>query len=140
MFQLQSKRVSDLEALVAALNKSQAVIEFDLNGIILTANENFLATVGYALSEIQGKHHSMFVDASFRDSPEYAAFWYELRKGEFQAARYKRFGKGGQEIWIEASYNPILGRSGEPYKVVKFATDITSQMNEYADLKGQVEA
>jgi methyl-accepting chemotaxis protein len=130
----------DAEAILAALYRSQAVIEFALDGTILTANENFLNAVGYFLSEIQGKHHSLFVDPTFRDSHEYAEFWKSLRGGQYQAARYRRLGKGGREIWIEASYNPLLGRDGKPFKVVKFATDITKQMQEQADLRGQVDA
>jgi methyl-accepting chemotaxis protein len=135
-----SRSKSDVAARLEALDRSQAVIEFNLNGIILTANRNFLDTVGYTLDEIRGKHHSLFVEPAFRDSAEYTAFWRSLKQGEYQAARYKRFGKGGREIWIEASYNPLLGRDGKPFKIVKFATDITRQMQEQAELNGQVEA
>jgi methyl-accepting chemotaxis protein len=123
-----------------SLGRSLAIIEFKLDGTIITANKNFLSAVGYALSEIEGKHHSMFVEASYRDSAEYAQFWEKLRRGEFQAAEFKRVGKGGTEIWLEASYNPILDRSGRPYKVVKFATDISGKKTEYADLLGKIEA
>ena len=140
MFHFRTKKVSDLEGLIAALHKSQAVIEFTVEGTILTANDNFLSALGYTLAEIQGQHHSMFVEPAFRDGPEYAEFWRKLKAGEYQAARYKRIAKGGREIWIEASYNPIVGSDGRPTKVVKFATDITQQMTEYADLKGQVDA
>ena len=131
---------SDAQAKLDALDKSQAVIEFKLDGTIVTANENFLKTLGYTLGEIQGKHHRMFVDPAYAASAEYRAFWEKLGRGEFQSAQYKRFGKGGKEIWIEASYNPIFGRDGKPAKVVKFATDVTAQKQEYADLRGQVEA
>ncbi len=110
-----------------AINKSQAVIEFDLNGTIRTANANFLATLGYSLAEVQGKHHSMFVEPSYGASPEYRKFWDDLNAGIYQAAQYKRFGKGGKAVWIQASYNPIFDLNGKPFKVVKYATDITTQ-------------
>jgi methyl-accepting chemotaxis protein len=113
---------------IAAIRKAQAVIEFTLDGVILDANENFLATLGYRLDEIKGKHHAMFVEPAYRSSPQYAAFWATLKHGEYQAAQYKRFGKDGKEVWIQASYNPIFDPSGRPYKVIKFATDITQQV------------
>jgi methyl-accepting chemotaxis protein len=114
-------------AQAAAIGKSQAVIEFNLDGTIIAANQNFLATLGYALDEIKGKHHSMFVEPGLRDSHDYREFWARLNRGEYQAAQYKRVGKGGKEIWIQASYNPIFDAKGKPYKVIKFATDITAQ-------------
>jgi methyl-accepting chemotaxis protein len=122
---------------VAALNRSQAVIEFDLNGKILNANENFLKTMGYALAEIQGKHHSMFVEVEDRDSPAYRDFWGKLRAGQFQAAEFKRIGKGGRQVWIQASYNPLLDKNGKPYRVVKFATDITDSKIRSMRLDGE---
>ncbi|MFC5084589.1 PAS domain S-box protein [Microvirga arabica] len=137
---LFSQTNADVGARLAALDRSQAIIEFDLEGNILNANRNFLDTVGYTLDEIRGRHHGLFVDSNFRTSAEYAAFWRSRREGEYQAARYRRFGKGGREIWIEASYNPLLGRDGKPFKIVKFATDITRQMQEQAEMRGQVEA
>ena len=140
MFGMGSKAARDREQLFLALDKSQAIIEFSVDGIILRANTNFLKTLGYALSEIFGKHHSMFVEPAARDSREYADFWSKLRAGEFQSAVYKRIGKGGREVWIEASYNPVLGKDGKPTKIVKFATDITQRTRQFADLKGQVEA
>ena len=127
-------------AILAALHRSQAIIEFKPDGTILTANENFLDALGYTLDEIKGKHHSMFVEPGYRDSAEYKEFWEKLRRGEFQAAQYKRLGKGGREVWIEASYNPILDARGRTYKVVKFATDVSAQKTIYADLHGKVEA
>src|SRR5262245_51189343 len=127
-----SKLSSDTSAVLDALNKSQAVIEFNLDGTILTANPNFLGAMGYSLEEIKGRHHSMFVDPVYKDSSEYREFWAKLARGEFQAAQYKRFAKGNREVWIEASYNPIF-KNGKPYKVVKFATDISKKMAEYAD-------
>lgn len=115
----------ELRATVDAINKVQAVIEFELDGTIITANANFLNTLGYRLDEIKGQHHSLFVDPSFRSSSEYKQFWRDLADGKFQAAEYKRIGKGGKEVWIQASYNPIFDADGKPFKVVKFATDIS---------------
>jgi methyl-accepting chemotaxis protein len=125
---------------LAALNKSHAMIEFDLNGTILTANDNFLAALGYTLGEIRGKHHSMFIDPGYATSQEYAGFWPSLASGKHQSAEYKRFGKGGREVWIQASYNPVMGRSGKPVKVVKIATDTTAEKLQSADFAGQVTA
>lgn len=113
-----------------ALQKSQAVIEFSLDGKILNANQNFLRTLGYTLEEIRGQHHSMFVSNDHRQTAEYRAFWEKLGRGEYQADKYLRIGKGGREIWIQASYNPILDGNGKPFKVVKFASDITQIENE----------
>ena len=115
-----------LEATVAAIDRSQAVIEFQLDGTIITANANFLKTLGYTLEEVRGKHHSMFVEPDFARSSEYQTFWRTLNTGEFLAAKCKRIAKGGAEIWIQASYNPIIGADGKPYKVIKFATDVTA--------------
>ncbi len=123
---------------LAALDKSQAIIEFNLDGTVITANANFCGALGYDLAEIKGKHHSMFCEPAYAATAEYREFWAKLNRGEFQAAQYKRIGKGGKEIWIEASYNPLLGRGGKPYKVVKFATDISKQKAEYADLLGKI--
>ncbi|BAL80065.1 methyl-accepting chemotaxis protein [Bradyrhizobium cosmicum] len=130
----------DFGAQVAAANRSQAVIEFAMDGTVLSANENFLHTLGYTLNEIHGKHHSMFVPPVERDTPAYREFWAALNRGEYQAAEYKRIGKGGKEVWIQASYNPIFDEKGRPSKVVKFATDVTEQKLRNADLAGQIEA
>jgi methyl-accepting chemotaxis protein len=130
----------DAAAQLAALHKSQAVIEFDLDGKILTANGNFLGAMGYSLPEVQGQHHRMFVDPAEANSAEYREFWAKLKRGEFQAAEFKRVAKGGREIWIEASYNPIFDRNGTPYKVVKFATDITEKKINAMDSGGKVMA
>lgn len=124
--------LQDLRGKIDAINRSQAVIEFELDGTIVTANDNFLAALGYRLDEIQGRHHSMFVEPAFRESAEYKQFWRDLADGKYQAAEYKRIGKGGKEIWIQASYNPIFDVNGRPFKVVKFATDITESMKERA--------
>ncbi|MDE1146860.1 MAG: PAS domain-containing methyl-accepting chemotaxis protein [Azospirillaceae bacterium] len=129
-----------MKAKLAALDKSQAVIEFALDGTILTANSNFLKTMGYTLAEVQGRPHSMFVEPGYKDSADYRQFWDKLRRGQFQLAQFKRLAKGGREVWIEASYNPIFDGDGKPFKVVKYATDVTAQQLEYADLKGQMAA
>ena len=128
------------EALAAAISKSQAVIEFRMDGTIVTANENFLNAMGYALAEIQGKHHSMFVEADQRDGAGYREFWARLNRGEFQAAEYKRIGKNGKHVWIQASYNPILDKNGKPVKVIKFAADITAQKVRSMEAAGQIAA
>ena len=137
---VRSNKRSEAAAKLDALDKSQAVIEFELDGTVITANQNFLTVLGYTLPEIQGRHHRMFVEPAFAAGAEYAQFWERLRRGEYQAAQFKRIAKGGREVWIEASYNPILDASGRPYKVVKFATDITERKAREADLQGQVEA
>lgn len=111
--------------LIEAINRSQAVIEFNLDGTVITANQNFLKVMGFELSEIQGKHHRNFCEKEYAESDEYRNFWAKLNRGEFDSGEYKRLGKNGKEVWILASYNPILGQDGKPYKVVKFATDIT---------------
>lgn len=125
--------------LVDALNRSQAVIHFTMDGTILDANENFLKVMGYTLGEIKGKHHSMFADPAFAASQEYKDFWHKLNAGEFQSAQYLRLGKGGKEVWIEASYNPIFGPDGKPFKVVKFATDLTPRKEENKRLANDFE-
>ncbi|MDD3019713.1 MAG: PAS domain-containing methyl-accepting chemotaxis protein [Alphaproteobacteria bacterium] len=140
MFFNSSTALSDIAAKYKALEKSQAVIEFEPDGTSITANENFLKAMGYDLSEVQGKHHSIFVEDSFRDSPEYKKFWDDLRAGKFQAAQFKRIGKGGKEVWIEASYNPVFDDKGRVYKVVKFATDVTDRTSEYYEMSGKLAA
>lgn len=123
--EVEAERTAKLDA----VERVQATIEFTVDGVILNANENFLATVGYALSEIQGKHHSMFVDPAEARSEAYAAFWRRLNTGEFVAAEFRRIGKGGKEVWIQASYNPVFDAKGRVVKVVKFATDVTGRVD-----------
>jgi methyl-accepting chemotaxis protein len=125
--------LADLQGQLAAIGKAQAVIEFALDGAIITANDNLLNTLGYRLEEIKGQHHSMFVEPAYRTSDEYRRFWEKLGRGEYDAGQYKRIGKGGKEVWIQASYNPIFNPEGKPYKVVKFATDITGQVSSAAE-------
>ena len=111
-----------------AISRAQAVIEFTLDGKVVAANENFLKAMGYRLEEIQGQHHSLFVEPAYARSPEYQEFWAKLKNGEFVAAEFKRIGKGGREVWIQASYNPIFDLNGKVVKVVKFATDVTDRV------------
>ena len=123
-----------------AVNRVQAIIEFDLLGRIITANDNFLNVMGYALEEVQGQHHRIFCDSAFVHSPEYLAFWERLERGEFNAGEYRRVTKSGKDVWILASYNPIFDAEGKPVKVVKFATDITEQKKLSAESRGKLEA
>ncbi len=141
-FTLRSSKsnLNTLTSKIDAISRSQAVIEFDLNGIIIDANDNFLGAVGYGLNEIKGQHHSMFAEPGYANSEEYKQFWKKLGRGEFEAKEYKRIAKGGKEIWIQASYNPIFDMNGKPFKVVKYATDITKQKLSNADVKGQLDA
>lgn len=125
---------------ISAISKSQAIIEFDLNGNILDANENFLTTLGYTLDEIQGKHHSLFVKAGYAASDEYKAFWQSLKSGQYFSGEFQRVGKGGKDIWIQASYNPIMDLEGKPFKVVKYASDVTAAKYQAADFSGQIDA
>ena len=136
----EKQQSADFQGQIEAISRSQAMIEFNLDGTIITANENFLNTVGYSLSEIKGQHHRMFVAPEDSCGQAYQAFWAKLSRGEYEAGEYKRIGKGGKEIWIQASYNAIMGLDGKPFKVVKYASDITSQTVQAADYKGQIEA
>lgn len=130
----------DLQAINTALNRVQALIEFDLEGIILHANENFLATVGYTLAEVQGRHHAMFCDPEYVKTAEYKDFWARLGRGEYNRGDFKRVGKGGREVWINASYNPIIGADGKAYKIIKFATVITESKLKNAEYESKVAA
>ncbi|NYE60220.1 methyl-accepting chemotaxis protein [Duganella sp. 1224] len=130
----------ELQAIHAALNRVQAVIEFDLEGKILHANENFLRAVGYTLDEVQGRHHAMFCEPEYAASPAYKQFWTNLAAGQFNQGEFKRLAKGGREVWINASYNPIMDADGKPYKVIKFATDITDSRMRNAEYEGKVSA
>ena len=125
---------------VAAIDRSQAVVEFDLSGHIQDANENFLTTMGYSMDEIRGQHHRIFVDAEHAKGQEYAAFWQRLSRGEYEAGEYRRVAKGGRDIWLLASYNPIFDLEGRPFKVVKYATEITDGKLRNAEYEGKVSA
>ncbi|MGY3449292.1 methyl-accepting chemotaxis protein [Bradyrhizobium sp. USDA 4353] len=124
----QKLNAADFAGQIAAIRKSQAVIEFDLSGHVLDANDNFLKTLGYTLAEIKGKHHRMFMPPGTGESAGYREFWAALARGEFQSGEYERAGKGGRQVWIQATYNPIKDLNGKPFKIVKFATDVTSQV------------
>ena len=130
----------DLQAINTAINRVQAVIEFELDGTILHANDNFLQVVGYTLDEVQGHHHAMFCDPEYVKSPHYRAFWARLARGEFDQGEYKRIARDGHEVWISASYNPIFDADGKPYKVIKFATDVTSNKMRNAEYESKVSA
>ncbi|MGH8504755.1 MAG: methyl-accepting chemotaxis protein [Stenotrophobium sp.] len=136
----QKLRNADFEGQLEAIGKAQAVIEFTLDGKIVHANENFLSVLGYTLDEVKGQHHSIFVESAYRASAEYRLFWEKLGRGEYHSGQFKRIGKGGKEVWIQASYNPILDMSGKPFKVVKYATDITASKLQAADYEGQLAA
>ncbi|GJD48265.1 hypothetical protein OPKNFCMD_0982 [Methylobacterium crusticola] len=125
---------------IAAIHRSQAVIHFDLDGTVEDANSHFLEALGYEIHEVRGRPHRMFVDEDHAASPEYRAFWEALAGGAYRSGEFKRLGKGGREVWIQASYNPILDASGRPIKVVKYATDITAAKLAAADMAGQVQA
>ncbi|MFF8799529.1 MULTISPECIES: PAS domain S-box protein [unclassified Methylobacterium] len=127
-------------AQLAALSRSQSIIEFTPDGTILTANANFLEATGYTLDEVKGKKHAMFVEPAERESAAYRAFWEDLRRGTFQMRAFKRFAKGGREIWIQASYNPVLDKRGRVIRIVKFATDITLQQQRSMEAAAQIAA
>jgi methyl-accepting chemotaxis protein len=133
-------RNAEYEGKVSAISKAQAVIEFDMQGHVLNANENFLSVMGYYLEDIQGEHHRMFVDGDYATSADYKRFWQKLNRGEFDGGRYKRIGNNKKTIWIQATYNPIMDLNGKPYKIVKFATDITEQVNLEESVAARAEA
>lgn len=131
---------ADAQRKLDAITKSQAVIEFQPDGTILTANENFLKAVGYELSDIRGRHHKMFLDDADSNTDEYRQFWQELAEGQFKTGLYRRIGGDGQDIWLRASYNPVFGPDGSVEKVVKFASDASLSQHEAADMRGQIHA
>ncbi|MFN7103757.1 MAG: PAS domain-containing methyl-accepting chemotaxis protein [Pseudorhizobium sp.] len=124
----------DTGAKIDAVNRAQAAIEFKPDGTILSANENFLSAMGYSLAEIAGRHHSMFIEADQANSAEYREFWKKLNAGEFVAGEFKRIGKGGRSVFIQASYNPVFDLKGRVIKVVKFATDVTCRVENVEQL------
>ncbi len=132
--------ISDLQAVYTALNRVQAIIEFELDGTVIKANQNFLDLFGYALDEIVGQSHAMFCKPGYSASSEYEAFWEKLRDGDYDCAEFKRVTKDGSEVWLRASYNPVFDADGKPSKVVKFATDITEQKRESAKFDSIVKA
>lgn len=130
----------DSQGKIGAINRAQAVIEFDLDGRVLTANENFLQLMGYRLDEIKGLHHRTFVDAEYAASADYRLFWERLARGEFNSGEYRRIGRDGREVWIQATYNPVLDPRGRPVKVVKFASDVTDFKLRNAEFEAKVDA
>jgi methyl-accepting chemotaxis protein len=131
---------ADFAGQIAAIGKAQAVIEFAMDGTILQANDNFLNAMGYQADEVKGKHHRMFVESEYARSDAYRQFWQRLNEGSYEAAEYKRIGKNGREVWIQASYNPIIDLNGKPFKVVKYATVVTQQKQVYMQLSAAIEA
>lgn len=134
------KSAADLAAVYQALDRAQAIIEFDLDGTILTANDAFLDTFGYALEDVAGQHHRMFCEPEYAESAEYSDFWKQLAAGELHSAEFSRLGKDGRQIWLRASYNPVLDADGKPAKVVKFATDISAEKRRNAEIQGMLDA
>jgi len=137
---METMAPGDLLAIYQALDRVQAIIEFDLDGTVVSANENFLRIFGYELDEIIGKHHRMFCDSSHVESDAYVEFWKKLGRGEYHAAEFKRLAKGGKEIWLQASYNPVFDKDGKPVRVVKFATDVTASKLQIAEFEGKIRA
>ena len=133
-------QLEDYAGLVAALDRAQAVIEFDLSGHVVTANQNFLDLMGYELDEVVGHHHRMFCPTAYTETPEYEAFWTDLAGGAFNSGEFRRLAKGGREVWLQATYNPVLNTAGVPVKVVKFASDVTQAKQVYAEYQGKVAA
>lgn len=138
--QMAAAAARETASAMAAIGKTQAVIEFNLDGTVITANQNFLSILGYSLDEIKGRHHRMFCEPTYTNSGEYQAFWEKLNRGEYDAAVYRWLGKGGKEVWAQASYNPILDANGKPYKVMKFATDITGQKKAQSEVEKLIKA
>lgn len=130
----------DAEGKLGAIDRSQAVIEFDMQGKVLAANNNFLKLMEYSAEEITGRHHRMFVDAAYAATPQYQAFWESLGRGQFESGEYKRVAKGGREVWIQATYNPIYDPRGNLVKVVKFASDVTHSKLKNSEFEAKVEA
>lgn len=131
---------SQYDGIINAIDKSLGTIEFEMDGTILTANENFLNVLGYTLEEVQGKHHRMFCEESYAQSPEYKSFWEKLNQGVFDSGEYRRIGKNGKEVFIRATYNPIFDVNGKPVKIFKIATDVTDQKRWTAEFEGKINA
>lgn len=136
----QVKKMAEQQAVLAAIDRSSAVIEFTPDGVIQTANPNFLNTVGYTLAEIQGKHHRIFCESDYANSAEYREFWGRLNRGEFVAGLFRRINHNGETLWLEASYNPIFDASGKLIKVVKFAADVTDKVMIGKESKARMDA
>ena len=139
-FKREQPESANLQGYRDAIDRSQAVIEFTLDGTIISANDNFLQAMGYRLEEIQGKHHRQFVESNYANSAEYREFWRKLGSGSFHSGQFMRLKKNGERIWLQATYNPIFDPEGRPIRIVKFATDITKQVNKDAIVRGQLDA
>ena len=136
---MDRQELESLRAQMAAIDRAQGVVEFELDGSIVSVNQNFLDMLGYKLEEVRGKHHRMFVEPAFAAGPAYRELWELLGRGEWHAGQFKRIGKDGREVWVHASYNPILDSNGKPYKVVKYATDVTEQVRISQQLESAVQ-
>jgi methyl-accepting chemotaxis protein len=136
---IDSKELDLLRGQMQAINRSQAVAEFELDGTLITANDNFLGLMGYSLEEVRGKHHSMFVDSNYAVGAKYRGFWAKLSRGEYDSGRYKRIGRDNREYWLQASYNPILDANGKPYRIVEYATDVSQQVQMARQLEVSVQ-
>ena len=134
------KATADLAAIYQALDRAQAIIEFDMEGTVLAANSNFLEVFGYTLEEVVGQHHRIFCEPRYASSSEYREFWSQLARGELHSAEFKRLAKNGDAVWLRASYNPVLDDDGTPIKVIKFATDVTAETRRNAEMGGMLEA
>ena len=137
---LDNDEIKNYQAIIGAIDKSQGTIEFNMDGTVITSNDNFLNILGYSLDEIQGKHHRIFCEESYANSPEYKEFWEKLNRGEFDSGEYKRIGKNGREVYIQATYNPIFDSDGKPIKVLKIAIDVTEQKLMNAEFEGKISA
>jgi len=138
--QMETRSHAELAAVYEALDRAQAIIEFELDGTVIAANGNFLDIFGYTLDEVVGKHHRMFCEPAYAASPDYAQLWNRLNSGEFHSAELKRVTKSGERVWLQASYNPVLGADGAPRKIVKFATDVTADKLRNAEFEGKLKA
>jgi diguanylate cyclase (GGDEF)-like protein/PAS domain S-box-containing protein len=134
------QQAAELASQIEALARSQAIVEFALDGTILNANPRYLEIMGYTFEEIVGRHHGMLVDPDYRSSDAYSRFWAELNRGQFQAAEFRRIAKSGHDVWLQASYNPILDAAGQPIKIIKFATDVTARRLKTDEHASQIEA
>ncbi len=136
----ESSDQRDLKAVLESLDRVQAVIRFRPDGTIVHANQNFLDAMGYTMAELEGRHHRIFVDPDYAASREYADFWRKLQSGDFHSGEFKRLARDGSEVWLQASYNPVLNPDGSVHEVIKFATNVSEQKRKALDDKGQLDA
>lgn len=133
------ERLVDAEALLTAMDRSQSVVEFAIDGTVLEANDNFLTLYGYSRDEVIGGHHRMFCDSKLVKDPEYLRFWQRLALGHFESGRFLRKASDGREVWVQASYNPVMDLRGDPLKIVKIASDVTAQVALESEVQRQLE-